>query len=200
MHHPISRSRRKALELLVQLARAKQGEHHELVEVRTSALDADLLAHRRVTAVAAHDIVGRDGLAPSAALARNGHAHAGFILFDRLCHETKAACDTRQSGHALPHHHLGLILRQPLVALEVILSHDVTAALDVPELVHQVVVGSDLADWVAARHDARVAELLIVGPVADSRVLKATRRRHLRPLVIQILLALRQQIPPGSGQ
>ena len=50
MHHAISRSRRKALELLVQLARAKQREHHELIEVRAGALDADLLAHRRMPA------------------------------------------------------------------------------------------------------------------------------------------------------
>src|SRR5262249_60264178 len=52
VHHAIGGAGRKTRELLVELARAEQGEHHELVEIRAAALDADLLANGGMAAVA----------------------------------------------------------------------------------------------------------------------------------------------------
>ena len=64
MHRPVDRLRRKALaELLVQLARAEHDQHHELVEVVAAPRNADLLAHDRMAAVAADDVVGLQHLA-----------------------------------------------------------------------------------------------------------------------------------------
>ena len=63
MQHAIGRALGKALEPLVQLARAEHGQHHELVEVGAAARDADLLAHQRMAAVAADHIVGLEHLA-----------------------------------------------------------------------------------------------------------------------------------------
>src|SRR5262245_336904 len=102
MHRPEGRARRKTLEAFMQLARTDDREHHELVEVGAAALDADLLAHRRMAAVAPDHIVGLERHALGAALLRNRDAHASGILLDGLPRPAERAFDNGKLGHARP--------------------------------------------------------------------------------------------------
>ena len=82
VQHAIGGARRKALEFLVQVARAEQRQHHDLVEIRAAALDPDLPPHDGMTAVAADHVVGFDDLARHAALLGGGDADAAVVLLD----------------------------------------------------------------------------------------------------------------------
>src|SRR5947207_5388626 len=52
MNDAIGRAWRKALELVVQLARAEQRQHHQLIKIGAAARYAGLFAHDRMRAVA----------------------------------------------------------------------------------------------------------------------------------------------------
>ena len=146
VHHAIGGARRKALEPFVQLARAEHGQHHELVEIGAAALDADLLAHDGMAAVAADDVVRLQDLSSGAAFLGDGDAHAAVVLLDRFRRPAEAALDVGQLRHPRPQHLFRLVLRQPLVVLEVIGVDDLAPRRRVPVLAHQVAVGGDAAD------------------------------------------------------
>ena len=57
VHHAIGRSLGETLELLMQLARAEDDKHHDLIEIGAPARDAGRLAYHRMAAVAADQIV-----------------------------------------------------------------------------------------------------------------------------------------------
>src|SRR5262249_20650482 len=60
---PIGRALRKALfESSMELARPKYRQHHALIEVRATAVDAHLLADGRARSVTADDVVGLEHL------------------------------------------------------------------------------------------------------------------------------------------
>src|SRR5258708_6866079 len=105
----------KPLEALVQLARTENGEHHQLVEVRPAAPDADLLAYRGAAAVAAHHVIGLEDLPPTAALLDDGDAHAARILLDRLRRPAEMTFNAGQPGHFPAQHLFHQILRKPLI-------------------------------------------------------------------------------------
>ena len=50
----------------MQLVRAEQRQHHQLVEIGAAAFDADLLAHGGMAAVAADDVVRLQNVSRSA--------------------------------------------------------------------------------------------------------------------------------------
>src|SRR6185503_13164789 len=81
-HDAVGRAVRKTLEALVQLARAKHGEHHELVEVGAASLDAKPAADEGMAAVASHEIVRFQDIASRSTLLDDRHAYPGFILID----------------------------------------------------------------------------------------------------------------------
>ncbi len=155
---------REALETLVQLARAQHRQHHELLEFGDVARNSDLLADHRAGPVAADDVVRLQHVPLTATLLGNGDADALAVLLDSLAHPTEAGFHARQRGRAIPQHRLGLILRQPLVGLEIVVAHHVAPLLHVPEFVHQVVVGGDLADRIAPRHHPGRPQLIDDAP------------------------------------
>src|SRR5262245_13079509 len=109
--HPVGRAYREATaERLVQLARAKYGEHHELVVVVAAPLDADLLAHDGMAAVAADRVVALQHLPTRPAFLRNGYADAVRVLGDRRGGPAKPGLDSRQLRHASAQHALHLVL------------------------------------------------------------------------------------------
>ncbi len=162
MHHAISGSRRKALELLVELARPKECQHHELVEIRAGTLDADLLTDGGMAAVAAHDVIGRDGLAPR--LLHDGDPRFARVLFDRFRRPAVTARDIGKLGHALAQHLLGLILRQPLVVLEVVGVDDLAQRRRVPVVAGEALIRDDAVHRIVGRQHARGAQLVRDAP------------------------------------
>src|SRR5262249_38504694 len=82
MQRTIGGARREALESLVQLARAEHCQHHELIEVRAGAGDAELAADGGMATVAAYQVVRLDQVATLAALLDDAHARAVGVLLD----------------------------------------------------------------------------------------------------------------------
>ena len=167
MHDAIGRAPGKTLKLVVQFARAKHRQHHELVEVGAAALDADLLAHHRVAAVAAHDIVRFQNLAGGGAVLGDGDPNANSVLLDGLGGPAEAAIDMRQARHLAPQHHLHLVLRHPVVGLGIERMQQLAPSGRMPELARQAFVGGDLADCIARRHHPRGAQLVDDAPEAE---------------------------------
>ena len=120
MEHTIGGARRKTLELLVQLARTKQREHHQLVEIGAAAFDAGLFADHGVAAVAADRIVGLQDFAFAAAVLGDGDAHAVIVLLDRLRDPAEPRVDIAELCHARAQHIFALVLRQSLIVLEIV--------------------------------------------------------------------------------
>jgi hypothetical protein len=104
----------------VELARAEDGKHHKLVEIRAAALDADLPADGGVTSVAAHNVLRFEDLATAAALLADRDADAVGVLFDRLRRPTDPGLDVGKLRHPRPQHSFGLVLGQPFVLLEIV--------------------------------------------------------------------------------
>ena len=141
MHRPIGRARRKALEALVQLARAEHDQHHELVEVGAAARDADLLAHDRMAAVAADDVIGLQHLALGAASLAMVTRAPLRVLLDLVCAVQPNALSTFGSvRHPRAQHLFHLVLRQPVVLLEVVVVDELAPRRRVPVLAHQIAV------------------------------------------------------------
>ena len=159
MHGAIDRLRRKALaELVVQFARAQHDQHHELVEVVAAAGNADLLAHDGMAAVAADDVIALQHL--GRAILGDGDARTGRVLLDLGRRPAEPALDLRQGRHLRPQHLFHLVLRQPVVLLEVIVVDQLAARRREPILPVQVAMAGDLADREARRQEARGAQLI----------------------------------------
>ena len=141
MHRAIDRLRRKALaELLVQFARAQHDQHHELIEVVAAARNADLLAHDGMAAVAADHVVGLQHLAR--AVLGDGDARAAGVLLDLGGGPAEPALDVRQGRHLGAQHLFHLVLRQPVVLLEVVVVDQLAARRREP-----VFARSDRRSW-----------------------------------------------------
>ena len=159
MHRPVDRLRRKALaELVVQFARAQHDQHHELVEVVAAARNADLLAHDGMAAVAADQVVALQHLARAILL--DGDARAAGVLLDRGGGPAEPGLDVRQGRHLGPQHLFHLVLRQPVVSLEVVVVDQLAARRRKPIGAVQVAVAGDLADREARRQKARGAQFI----------------------------------------
>ena len=117
-HDTICGSRWKALQSFMQLARAEHGKHHELVEIRSAALDADLSANAGVTAVAAHNVVGLQYLSSGTVLLDDGNARAVLILFERFRRPAEPALDGRKLRHPRPQDMFGLVSGASVHCLE----------------------------------------------------------------------------------
>ena len=154
----------------MQLARTENGEHHQLVEVRPAATDADLLAYRGAAAVAAHHVIGLEDLPAAATLLDDADAHAAGILLDRLRRPAEMTFNAGQPGHFPAQHLFHQILRKPLIGLEVIGRDEISLPRRVPVLAHEIAVRDDAADRIAARHDARRTQL--VGDAPEIKMLQ----------------------------
>ena len=104
----------------MQLARAEQREHHELIEIGAAAFDADLLAHDGIAAVAADGVIGLKHVPSAAAVFGDGNADAALILLDRLRRPAEPSLDSGELRQSRAQHILALVLRQSFVFLEVI--------------------------------------------------------------------------------
>ena len=102
-----------------------------------------------------------------AVLAGDRDAHARVVLLDALGGPAETALDIRERRHLAPQHLLHLVLRQPVVLLEVVGAHELAPGRRVPVLAHQRFVGGDLADRIAGRHDARGAQLVDDAPEVE---------------------------------
>ena len=159
VHGAIDRLRRKALaELVVQLARAHHDQHHELIEVVAAARNADLFAHDGMAAVAADQIIALQHLA--CAIPGDGDARAARVLLDLGGGPAEAALDVRQGRHLGPQHLFHLVLRQPVVLLEVVVVDQLAARGREPIFPVQVAIAGDLADREAGRQEPRRAQLI----------------------------------------
>src|SRR6266542_3658854 len=107
MHRTIGGAWRKALEALMELARAKHCQHHELVEVRPAARDAELRADGGLAAIATHQIVSFEDIAPGAAVLDDGDACAALVLLDRLRRPAEPGLDVGKLRHPRAQHLFG---------------------------------------------------------------------------------------------
>ena len=85
----------------VQLARAEHGEHHELIEIGSAALDSDLLANGGMRTIAADDLVGFKYLMPGSVSLHDGHPRLIVVLRDIIRRPSKAdfnGIQARQPG------------------------------------------------------------------------------------------------------
>src|SRR5579883_189616 len=163
VHCPIGDARREALQACLELRRADDREHHELVEALPTPLDTDLLSHGRMTAVAADRIVPREHLAP-ALLRDHTDANALLILRDSLDRPSHPAFDTGKLGHPLAQHALGQVLRNPLARLEIILVDHLAIERRIPVFGAEIHVRCDPTQGKAWRQHARGAHLLEHSP------------------------------------
>lgn len=177
MQHAIGRPRRKALELLVQFARTKQRQHHQLFEIGAGAFDAGLVAHSGVAAVAADHIVGLQDLAARSALVDADDAHAVAVLRDGLRHPAEARLDIGQLRYSFAQHIFTLILRQPFVVPEIIGVDDLAQRRRVPVFVVEVMIGNDAAHRIRLRQHARGLQLF--GDAPEIKMLGGALRQVL---------------------
>jgi hypothetical protein len=142
----------------VQLARAEHDQHHELVEVVAAARNADLLAHDRMPAVAADNVICLQNLGLT--VFRDSHARAAGVLLNLRGGPAESRLDARLRRHLGAQHLLHLVLRQPVVLLEVIVVHQLAAGRCKPIRSVQVAIAGDLADREARRQETRRAQLI----------------------------------------
>ncbi len=177
VQHPISGARRKALELFVQFAGAEQRQHHELIEIRAAALDAELPAHRGLAAVATDQVLGLDYFLPGAGLLGDGDAHAAGILFYRLGLPAEPAFDAGQLRHSFAQRIFHQILRQAFVFLEIIIVDDFAQRRRVPIIALQIAIRNYAAHRVFRRQHPRGAHR--VGDAPAIEVFHRTLRQVL---------------------
>ena len=171
MHDPIRRSRRKSLQALVELARAEHGQHHELVEIGSAALNADLPADTGLAAVAAHHIIGLQGRASPVAVLDDGDPCAVVVLLDRFRRPAEGALDVRELRHSRAQHLLGPVLGQPLVVLKIVGIDDLSQRRRVPVLAGQAPVRHHSVHRIFWRQDARCSQ-----PVGDAPEMEMLHR------------------------
>ena len=164
MHHPIGGARGEAFETLVKLARTKHHEHHELVEIRPAACDADLVAHDGAGAVAAHDIVCLQDIRPDAGFLDDRNPYPVAVLRDRARGPPEPALDVRKLRDFVPQHAFHPVLGQPLIGLKVIGTNQLPAGRGVPVFARQAAEGGDLADRIAGRHHSGGAQFVDEAP------------------------------------
>ena len=189
MHRAVGRAWGKALEALVQFARAEHRQHHELVEIGAAARDADLLAHDRMAAVAADHVVGLEHFAarrPRPRGDRDPHARCRPARPWSPSSRTGSRRSARSpSSPAAP-------LPSGIAAAGRSPGNNrggrVRGRRRVPVFAHQVAVGGDLADRIAARHEARRAQLIDDAPEIEML------ERALREV-----LPLGNPVHPGPG-
>ena len=163
VHDAIGRTLGETLELLVQLARAEDDKHHDLIEIGAAARDAGRLAHHRMAAVAADQIVRlqRFGFA---AFVGHGGRNAVLRLRHRGRGDAKPHVDIRQGCQFPPQHRLHAVLRQALLLLKEEIAHHFAAGRRLPVFAREIAVGGDFADRIAARHQTRGAQRLVEAP------------------------------------
>src|SRR5437763_7711216 len=101
MDDAIGRAWRKALEPVVQLGRAEQRQHHQLLKIGAAARYAGLFADHGMSAIAADDVIGLQQLPSRAAIFRNRDFDAARILADRLGSPTEPGFNIFELGE--PH-------------------------------------------------------------------------------------------------
>ena len=165
VHDAIGRARRKFFQRLVQVAGAEHQQHHELVEVGATALDADLIAHQRAWAVAADRITGFQSFSTAPAVVLlDRDANAVLVLLDRCRGPAEIRCNTRQLVHLGAQHLLGLVLRQSLVGLRVEGADHLAAGRRMPIVAAQASEERHLADRKAFRSGAGGADFVDHAP------------------------------------
>jgi hypothetical protein len=169
MQDPIGRLRREALEALAQLARAKHGEHHDLIEIGALALDAGLFPHDRVTAVAAdHIIPFEHRMRAAAGLMLDRDPHAGLVLLDRPRRPSETGLDQGE-GRELPAQDiLQQILRHAVVLLKIEFIDGFAIREGVPVLAHEALVGGHTAYRNFRRQHALGAQFLDAAPEVET--------------------------------
>ena len=192
MQHAIGRARRKAFEFLVQLARAEQRQHHDLIEIGAAALDADLPADGGMAAVAADHVVGFEDFL--GAVFGDGDARAACVLLDGLGGPAEPRLDTAELRHPLAQHVLDQILRQPLVRLEVIGIDDLAQRRRIPVFVVEVAIGDDAAHRKFRRQHAYRAHL-----VGDAPGMKMLHRALGQVLTLGNELRLEPALDQRAG-
>ena len=180
--HAIGGARRKPLELLMH-ARANENSANTIssIEVRATALDADLLAHGGVAAVATDRVIGLENLASGATVfsvfLNDGDAHAMRILFDRFRLPAEAGIDIGELCHPRAQHGFALVLRQSFVFLEVIGIDDFAQRRRVPIFAVEVAIGDDAAHRIGRRQQPRGAQR--VGDAPKIKMLDRALRKIL---------------------
>ena len=177
MHGAVGGARRKAIERIMELARAEHRQHHELVEIRSAALDPELATDGGVAPVATHDIVRLQGLPSAAVDLDNCDARAAVVLFDRLRRPPEPALDIGKSRHPRAQDTFGDVLGQPFVVLGIVGIDDLPERRRVPELAHQVAVRGDTVHGKFGRQEARGAQL-----VRDAPGIEVLHRALRQPL------------------
>ena len=145
MNDAIGRAWRKALELVVQLARAKQRQHHQLLKVGAAARYAGLFADDGMRAIAANGIVGLQQLLSSAAVFRNRDFDAGRILADGFGSPAEPGLHIVELGQPRAQNVFRLVLRQPLILLEIIGIDDFAQRRCGPIFVVEIAIGDNPA-------------------------------------------------------
>ena len=178
----------KSLHALVEFARMEHRQHHELVEVRTVALDARPLAHDRTSAIAADDVIGLDVLNRTVAgLMDDADANAGCVLRDILGGPAKPRIDQRQACHPAAQDAFEAVLRQAIVFLEVIVAEDFAALEVVPVVAHQAAISDN-----ARRRDFRRQHSL------RAHLVDAAPEIEMLERALRQVLALRDVVHPHA--
>src|SRR5208282_767132 len=154
MQNTIGGARWKAPQLVVELPRTEQGEHHKLVEIRAAAFDADLSSYGGMAAVAADHVVSFQDFSSGAVL-DNGNARATLVLFDFFSGPAEPALDVVKLRHSFAQDMFGLVLGQSFIFLEVIGIDDLAKRRCVPVFIVEVAVRDNSTHGVIGRQHAR---------------------------------------------
>ncbi len=169
-HDAIGRALGKALEGVMQFARAEDGQHHHLVEIGAAALDARLVAHHRIAAVAADDVIGAQRELLRRPVLLDDDFRAGLVLRHRPRHPAEVIVHAREARHLPAQHFFGAVLGQAVIVLVIIGAHHFAAGRREPVLAHEIAVSGDFPDGIARRHGSRRAQF--VGDAPEMEVLQ----------------------------
>ena len=161
---------RKALgEAGGQFRRLEHREHHQLVEIGAVALDARLLAHQRVAAIAADQIIGFERLRRAVARLVGGRdAHAVGVLRYLRRQPAEPGLRQRQRRQLPPQHAFEKILRDAVVLLRIILSDRFPPGEGVPMVAHQIAIGGDARGRHMRRQQAARAQFVDAAPEIEA--------------------------------
>src|SRR5215472_6484470 len=109
MQHTVRGPQREALQALVQLAGPEDRQDHALIEVRSAAGYAGLLAHLRMRAVAPDDVVSLDLATPRAGVPHRRHAHAVAVLPHARRRPPEQRGDRGELAHPVAQHRFGQV-------------------------------------------------------------------------------------------